>query len=352
MDVAYSTIVVGVFLGVVPVFLGVILGAWMMRSRSSGRAGQRLEPDQVQELAAGLLQWAHTIQGDVSQYSSQMQNLSRRLHRTERAAGPGETEAAGPDVGSDELLAEMEHSNEQLQQRLHTAEEALATQAAQLKAYLSQAHTDTLTGLPNRRAFDDELSRRYAEFCRKGSPLSIVLVDIDRFKAFNDEFGHLAGDEVLKTVAGRLRDAHRDIDTVARFGGEEFAIILPDTKLAKALLPAERGRLAVATESHACDGQEVFVTISCGVAELLPGESIDLLLRRADEALYASKDDGRNCTHLHNGLDCERVHVEGLAPVAPPSRRTSREPTGLIPPEFSEVCRDLRSTLLERLGGA
>jgi diguanylate cyclase len=352
MDVAYSTIVVGVFLGVVPVLLGVILGAWMMRGRASAREARRLEPDQVQELAAGLLQWAHTIQGDVSLYSSQMQSLSSRLCRSERAAAPDETEAGQPDAVSGDLLAEMEHSNEQLQKRLHTAEEALAAQAEQLKAYLSQAHTDPLTGLPNRRAFDEELSRRYAEFCRKGSPLSVVLVDIDRFKAFNDEFGHLAGDEVLKAVAGRLRESHRDIDTVARFGGEEFAVILPDTTSEEALLPAERGRLSVASEGNTCDGQEVSVTVSCGVAALQRGESIELLLRRADQALYASKDAGRNCTHLHNGIDCERVHVEGLVPVAPPSRRTSNEPTGLVPPEFSEVCRDLRSTLLERLSGA
>jgi diguanylate cyclase len=246
----------------------------------------------------------------------------------------------------------MEQSNDRLQERLHEAEAALARQAEQLKAYLSQAHTDPLTNLPNRRAFDEELARRHAEFCRKRSPLSIVLVDIDLFKAFNDDFGHLAGDEVLKAVAGRLRDSHRDIDMVARFGGEEFAVILPDTTTEKALLPAERGRLSVATEVFICDGRQVTVTVSCGVAELQRGETANSLLRRADEALYASKDAGRNCTHLHDGVSCVRVDIKGLVPVAPPTQRTSSEPTGLVPPEFSGVCRDLRSTLLDRLSGA
>jgi diguanylate cyclase len=352
MDIAYSTVVVGIFLGVVPVLLGVILGAWMMRGRTNAETPRRPEPEQAQELVAGLLPWAHTIQGDVSQYSSQMQNLSRRLHQTERAAAADKKEATPPSADSNDLLADMEHSNVQLQTRLHKAEAALANQAKQLKAYLSQAHTDPLTGLPNRRAFDEELARRNAEFCRKGSPLSIVLVDIDRFKAFNDDFGHMAGDEVLKAVADRLRDSHRDIDMVARLGGEEFAVVLPDTTTEKALLSAERCRLTVAAEVFRCDGRQVSLTISCGVAELQPGETVDLFLRRADEALYLSKGAGRNCTHLHNGLQCKRVHVAGLVPVAPPTRRTASEPTGLVPPEFSGVCRDLRSTLLERLSGA
>jgi diguanylate cyclase len=348
MEFVICTVVAGVFLGAVPVLLGVVLGSWMTRGRTT--ADPRFEPRHMQELVAGLLQWAHTIQGDVSQYSSQMQDLSRRLHQAERTASPDDEAAVPASGSSDDLFSEMEQSNQQLQTRLHEAEAALASQAEQLQAYLSQAHTDPLTGLPNRRAFDEELSRRHAEFCRKGTPLSIVLVDIDRFKAFNDDFGHLAGDEVLKAVANRLRDSHRDIDMVARFGGEEFAVILPDTTTETALLPAERARLAMATDVFTCEGSQVSVTISCGVAELQPGEREDSLLRRADEALYASKNAGRNCTHLHNGLRCERVDVEDVVPVAPPKRRTSGEPPGIFPPEFSQVCQNLRSTLLERLG--
>jgi diguanylate cyclase len=352
MEIAIPTIVLGIFLGVVPVLLGVMIGAWMTRGKVNAEAGRRLEPEHARELVVGLLQWAHAIQGDVSQYSSQMQNLSRRLHQTERATAPDREEPVPASADPEDLLAEMERSNEKLQKRLLAAEAALASQAEQLNAYLSQAHTDPLTGLPNRRAFDEELARRYAEFSRKGTPLSIVLVDIDRFKAFNDDFGHLAGDEVLKAVANRLRDSHRDIDMVARFGGEEFAVILPDTTTEHALLPAERARLAMAADVFNCDGRQVSVTISCGVAELQPAESADSLLRRADDALYASKNAGRNCTHLHNGFHCERVHADGLVPVAPPTRRTSNQPAGPVPPEFSQVCRDLRSTLLERLSGA
>jgi diguanylate cyclase len=243
----------------------------------------------------------------------------------------------------------MEQSNRQLQKRLQAAETALADQAEELNSYLSQARTDQLTGLPNRRAFDEELARRYAEFARKGTPLSLVLVDIDHFKAFNDDHGHLAGDDVLRSVANRLRDCHRDIDMVARFGGEEFAVILPDTASADALSPAERARLAIATDVFACGAKQVSVTISCGVAQLQPAESVDSVLRRADEALYASKNAGRNCTHLHNGLLCERIRVEGLVSAAPPKQRTSAEPTGIVPPQFSQVCQDLRDTLLERL---
>lgn len=348
MEISIPALAVGVFLGVLTVVIGVIIGIWMTRGKMLAEKAHRLEAERAQQMIAGLLQWANAVKGDVNHYSDHMADLSRQLQHCEQAANETAPDNSANDA-TDDLLTEMEHSNEQLQQRLDAAEAALAAQSDQLESYLSQAHTDPLTGLPNRRAFDEELARRYAEFERKGTPLSVILVDIDRFKDLNDEFGHLVGDEVLVRTAGDLNDCVRDIDTVARFGGEEFALILPDTPIRAALLPTERARVAVSMDVVERDGRDVGVTVSCGVAELQLGENVAEFLRRADEALYASKEAGRNCTHLHDGVAPQRVDLDEVLPAGPPKQRALSRPTGLIPGQFTEVCQDLRQRLFEHL---
>ena len=105
----------------------------------------------------------------------------------------------------------------------------------------------------------------------------------------------------------------------------------------------------MASEATAYDDHEIPVTISCGVAELQPADDAAAVLRRADEALYASKNLGRNCTHRHNGVACEHVSLDCLLPVGPPKQRTSAQPTGLIPEQFTDVCQDLRERLFQHL---
>lgn len=157
---------------------------------------------------------------------------------------------------------------------------------------------DGLTGLTNRRRFDEVLAQEWKRAAREGSPLSIILVDIDHFKAYNDRYGHLAGDDCLKRVAGALRDSsHRTGDCVARYGGEEFVAVLPSTDSAGARSVAETMRRAVETLGieHA-DAAAKLATISLGVATRIPVESAapQILLSSADEALYEAKNGGRN----------------------------------------------------------
>jgi diguanylate cyclase (GGDEF)-like protein/PAS domain S-box-containing protein len=158
-----------------------------------------------------------------------------------------------------------------------------------------QALTDSLTELPNRRAFDSETVRTMAQMRRSGQPVAIALLDIDRFKHVNDRFGHAAGDEVLRMIARVIPSSLRAGDFVARIGGEEFALLLPNTPLVQAIPVLERLREAIAAgETTTGDGQKVAVTVSIGLAALDATHDFDMSWRRADLALYRAKQAGRN----------------------------------------------------------
>lgn len=164
------------------------------------------------------------------------------------------------------------------------------------------ASTDPLTGLPNRRYFFDRAESILASSGRPVEALSVVMVDIDHFKNVNDRFGHAGGDAVLRETAGRLQRAVRAGDLIARFGGEEFALLLPRTDERTAVEVAERLRLSVAAGPMPAGKAEVAVTVSLGVATARDvSVSLDELLQRADLALYAAKEGGRNRSVLHAG---------------------------------------------------
>ena len=161
------------------------------------------------------------------------------------------------------------------------------------------ATTDALTGLPNRRQLMAQLEIEVLRASRSGRPLSLALLDVDRFKAINDGHGHPAGDAVLQAIAAELGRVTRGGDVVGRFGGEEFAVLMPDTSLAMARTAGERLRAAIAKRViDFPDGTSGRVTISVGVALLAGSEGCDHLISRADAALYEAKADGRNLVRL------------------------------------------------------
>ncbi len=156
------------------------------------------------------------------------------------------------------------------------------------------SRTDVLTGLPNRRAFYDRATRELERASRYGRPVSLIMLDIDRFKAVNDTHGHAAGDEVLRHLADILRRDKRGNDLVGRLGGEEFSLLLPEASPDEALNLAERIRAAIAASPAVHNGQSIAYSASFGVARQQPGDSLENILHRADQALYAAKEAGRN----------------------------------------------------------
>jgi len=194
--------------------------------------------------------------------------------------------------------------NKIYQHELENYQRRMETTLAKLEILSS---TDELTGLKNRRMLDERLLEEFSRARRYHLPLSFLMLDVDEFKQFNDQFGHPAGDEVLQLVAGVMQKNARSHDMVARYGGEEFAVILPSTGRDRALSIAERIREAV-------ERLELVnpITISIGVASIDPDEPATLVLKRveeivelADQALYRAKQAGRNCVHeaIYTALD-------------------------------------------------
>ena len=168
-----------------------------------------------------------------------------------------------------------------------------------LEANVRLALHDGLTGLLNRRAFDEALERAVSQAARGGQALSLLMIDLDHFKSVNDTYGHAVGDAALQAAAAEIKQQARGGDLAARYGGEEFAIILPDTDGPAAFRMAERLRKALAARVVEAGDTQIRVTGSCGVSATDLGYATpDALIRSADEALYASKETGRNRTSL------------------------------------------------------
>lgn len=186
------------------------------------------------------------------------------------------------------LQDELRAKNKQLEELLYKVE------------YL--AITDALTGLYNRRRFHDILQKEFERSKRYSSPVSLLMIDIDHFKKINDRHGHLAGDHVLLEVAQIIQKNIRDVDTAARYGGEEYIVILPNTEKNDALTVAERMRTSIQNSSFQEINKDV-ITVSIGIAGL-PEKHIDTedkLIRSADLALYRSKQNGRNRSEISDG---------------------------------------------------
>ena len=166
----------------------------------------------------------------------------------------------------------------------------------------SEVWVDALTGIANRRAFDHRLSEALQDAVHTQAPLSVLMIDVDHFKLYNDTYGHVNGDACLRLIAGAIAGcARRSDDIAARYGGEEFAVVLPDTDAATAAKVLDEIRRRFAEIHYPAQPHDLSCTFSCGIAELTPDLDIKSMAKQADEALYVAKRGGRDRVEVFAG---------------------------------------------------
>ena len=252
-----------------------------------------------------------TASQDTSSYGNALEGVSSQLTKT--------NDSNLIKMVIDNLVSatkQMASRSTQLEERLRVSTDEVSRLKENLNTVRTQAMTDQLTTLPNRRAFDLSLERAIAMATGQSEPLSLVIGDIDHFKNFNDTWGHQTGDQVLRLVAHCMRESVRRNDVAARYGGEEFAVIMPEISAADAKEIAERIRETVQSKKvmKRSTGQDLgTITMSLGVATLHPEEAAADFIKRADACLYAAKRAGRNQVLTEDEIDTATVLEDAAA---------------------------------------
>ncbi|MDL2182626.1 diguanylate cyclase [Pseudomonas sp. ChxA] len=250
---------------------------------ADNRSAARELDTQIREQVDGLqssVQEAADLDSLKHVLESHLEGLLGTMDEHQQQRDQREQEVAARLKGLAERVANMEHEAQGYREHLEVQRQ--------------KALIDPLTGLPNRAAWSERLDHEVNSWHQRGNSLSLAMLDLDHFKRINDGYGHLAGDKVLKIIANVLRKRLRPSDFIARFGGEEFVLLMPDSALADALDVGEVLRAAIEACPFHFKGEPVTITVSMGVAQFQPGERSDLALKRADEALYRAKAAGRN----------------------------------------------------------
>lgn len=336
-------VLAGCGLGLVQFLAGVMAGYWLRRGAAmQGQADMH----RAQRLAANLKGLTQDLGKSVGEHQRAFAAVETRLNSEGTSQHLPTTDMI---IG---VVGEIMRANRQLQTELEQTRQQVIAQAAEIDAYLARSLTDPLTDLPNRRALDEHLAKATEEYRSDGTPFSVLMIDLDHFKPINDNFGHPMGDRVLRETAIALREALRRHDFVARYGGEEFAAVLPGATASDSRRAVETtlGALLPLAEKFHYLGRSL--TASCGVASILPGESVDSLLSRADMALYEAKRYGRNAAFQHTGegavwiADGPRVEEE---PVAPAEVDSETAVEIELSKEMEHACRALRMALCEEI---
>ena len=287
--------------------IGFALGYWLQTRGNVARdCATTEETDFSQDMVSGLHKLSLSLATDVSEHHARVGEVDREL--ASQSALSGASLAA--------LVNRLMKANDDVQLKLSMAESRLDEMNQRLAYHAAEARTDVLTGLANRRVFDEELSRRMSLFRDTNEPFSIVIVDIDHFKRFNDTYGHVAGDDVLRSISMMLASKIDSQDLVARYGGEEFAFLMPRTNVETAGGNAERLRRIIEETPVVSGDKTLQVTFSAGAAEILPNEDGMSCLARADQAMYAAKYAGRNRVFWHDG-----AKALGLTELENPARQ-------------------------------
>jgi diguanylate cyclase (GGDEF)-like protein len=266
--------------------LGYVLGRRRTEPQSQNRNNSRHEIQRAMSVAKELEAIAYRLRKSMAFHVPSIVKFNTQLKHWEK----------GPDVSWHELCDRADDLLKpalRLSTEISNAYADLLQQMTHLSTF-AELRSDPLTGVSNRRAFDESLEELLASHhADNEAPLSLAMLDLDHFKRINDAQGHLAGDRVLQDMAQLLKAGIREGDILARFGGEEFVVLMPRTQLRSAANLAERLRQQIE--------EKLATTVSIGVASSLAEESSTSLIARADAALYTAKKEGRNCVALHEG---------------------------------------------------
>jgi len=301
-----ETVVKIAFLG-----LSAILGAaagWWIRGTGGNRQTSSTPEQEPSETPAPDYGTVDTMMAQLQQLTASMASDVGE-HNTKVKAINEELNAAQDGSSVISIVQRLVKTNETMQSQLAQAEERLQEQAREIEAHVQEARTDALTKVWNRRHFDDELRKCLEAFQNSQRPTSVMMLDVDHFKKFNDTYGHQAGDEVLRGVARTLQKHVGPQDIVCRYGGEEFGVIFPGSDIEASIPSAERARSAIADRVFEFEGLELKVSASGGLAQFRQQESVEDLIKRSDSSLYFSKQAGRNCGHWHDGKTSHRMEL-------------------------------------------
>ncbi len=318
LGVALNYILIDASLALVAMLFGFFAAIWYVKQTGPKLAGgessqqdtlekeaQENDTERANMAAMQLRDLAKNVATDVGAHNTLVNGISEEL-------SDGATSAEVNQAVTKILVA-----NEKLQARLAEAELKIQTQAEEIRTQQSEALTDSLTKLANRRAFDEAITKNIGIFNETRKPFSLLIFDVDHFKNFNDTHGHQAGDEVLRSVGRTLTQTVKTTDIPCRYGGEEFALVMQNTKIDSARIAAERVRKAIEKMEIEFEGKTLRVTASIGVAEMATGEDDTKLIRRSDDCVYAAKEAGRNQTYWNDGKECLPLNAPSSEAITP-----------------------------------
>lgn len=330
LGVALGNVLIDAALALIALLVGFFGALWYVRqtsatvNSSTETAEETLQKEEkandaerANMAAMQLRDLAKNVAVDVGAHNTLVSDISDQL-----STG---ADGAAVEAAVDKIL----EANEKLQQRLEEAERKIQTQAEEIRAQQSEALTDSLTKLANRRAFDEALNKNMGSFNEQRKPFSLLIFDVDHFKKFNDTHGHQAGDEVLRSVGRTLMQTVKSTDIPCRYGGEEFALVLPNTRIDSARIAAERVRKAIQGMDVQFEDKALKVTASVGVAEMMAGEDDIQIIRRADECVYAAKDAGRNQCYWSDGQ--ASLPLNAAAKKKEPVQPKAKQPAAATP---------------------
>jgi len=263
-----------------------LLGGAVKSESERQEASRQLQHQMLREMS-DLEAQAHNasdLKELKSQVQSQLGNIRQALDKYQQ---------------SEQAQQQLAQQLNSLGEKLKSMEQEAEKNRANLEQQRHRALHDPLTDLPNREAYKERSQVEMQRWLRYGRPLSIAVVDIDRFKAINDNYGHQTGDKVIKVIGRALAKRLREVDFFCRYGGEEFVALLPETAGEKALALMDSIREAIAKASFNYKDKPLPISVSVGLTQLHQGDTLEQAFERADQALYAAKAAGRNCCHLN-----------------------------------------------------